>query len=84
MNLYKRNTQQRPFQSNFRYQTFPQAPRVPEAPYSGVNYGKTQPTVSKEKGTSIFFGLMLGVGFLVFLPILLKDFEEDLKKAQGQ
>ena len=43
MNLYKRNTQQRPFQSNFRYQTFPQAPRVPEAPYSGVDTVKLNP-----------------------------------------
>ena len=81
MNLYKKNTSPR----NFRYQPFPQAPFVPEAPYSGVCptcYGKAQEAEEKKnKMNSAGIGLLIGIGFLLFLPVLVSQAEADMKQA---
>ena len=68
-------------QRNFRYQPFPQAPFVPEAPYSGMHYGKAQTDKEKQKKAgSAGLGILLGAAFLLFLPVLLKSVEDDMKK----
>lgn len=88
MNLYRKNTQQRPFQSNFRYQSFPQTARIPEAPYSGIHRNRKHYGAAEKQevsaGASAGIGMLLGVGFLIYVAYSFTQLHEELKEAQSK